>query len=151
MKRIGIERPRPTGTALSMCIEQEFAEGFDMLQDGGYLSKVSDYQNSHRLSLEAACKVGNIDLVERFLSLRKPAEVNYGPAIESGQAKVVEYLLSQAVCPDHQSLLMAVKHKQEHSPICFYIFLHLIGQNTVIATRSFLRPFGGVMSASSGT
>jgi ankyrin repeat protein len=102
-------------TPLSICIEKKFVKALDLLEKKGWLAKLKD-PRSFTATLAAACKVGDLNLVDRLLSMRKGRKW-WGPepaiaaAIESGNENLVEHLLCSGVHPDHKSLLLAIKQR----------------------------------------
>jgi ankyrin repeat protein len=105
-------------TALSVCIEERFKEGFELLDKGGYLTEVGHNSYSLGIALAAACKIGNLGLVKRLLSLRKDSNHYHlldavSAAIESGRDNIFEYLIRNGAIPGRTSLYLAVKQRNE--------------------------------------
>jgi ankyrin repeat protein len=116
--RFGIQNPSRICTSLSVCIEEGFEQAFNMLDQCGYLANLGNVPTSLEISFGAACKIGNINLAERLLSLRDKSksynlESALTTAVESGQEKIVRYLLSNDVYPNYSSLFMAIKHQNK--------------------------------------
>jgi ankyrin repeat protein len=105
-------------TPLSTCIEERFVEALDLLDKKGWLAKLKNHPESLAATLAAACKVGDLNLVDHLLSMRKGRKW-WGPepaiaaAIESGNENLVEHLLCSGVHPDHKSLLLAIKQRNK--------------------------------------
>jgi hypothetical protein len=105
-------------TPLSTCIEERFVEALDLLDKKGWLAKLKNHPESLATTLAAACKVGDLNLVDRLLSMRKGLEwcgpeTAVAAAIESGNENLVEHLLCSDVHPDLQSLFLAIKQRNK--------------------------------------
>jgi ankyrin repeat protein len=114
----GVMQPVADSTSLSLCIEHKFVEALNLLEQRGYLAKVGDDEASLQISLEAACRVGDIELVSKILSFRQDSrmyslETAVTAAMESGEQKIVEYLISHGFKPDPETLFLAVKNKHK--------------------------------------
>jgi ankyrin repeat protein len=108
--------PRTEHTVLSRCIELKFTEAFRMLRERGFLEKAGKNAHSLRLSLIAACKVGNDTLVQELVSLQdaglRPEMVKViDTAVIGGHETIVKQLLSAGIAPNHTSLFLAIKNK----------------------------------------
>jgi ankyrin repeat protein len=105
-------------TPLSTCIEERFVEALDLLDKKGWLAKLKNHPESFATTLAAACKVSDLNLVDRLLSMRKGLKW-WGPepaiaaAIESGNENLVEHLLCSGVEPDYKSLFLAIKQRNK--------------------------------------
>jgi ankyrin repeat protein len=105
-------------TPLSTCIEERFLEALDLLDKKGWLAKLKNHPESLATTLAAACKVGDLNLVDHLLSMRKgliwwAPEPAIAAAIESGNENLVEHLLCSGVHPDHKSLLLAIEQRNK--------------------------------------
>jgi ankyrin repeat protein len=109
--------PKTEHTVLSRCIELKFTEAFQMLRERGFLEKAGKNPHSLRVSLIAACKVGNDTLVQELISLIKDAEIRaymvevIDAAITGGQENIVKQLLSAGIAPNTRSLFLAIRNK----------------------------------------
>jgi ankyrin repeat protein len=105
-------------TPLSICIEKKFVKALDLLDKKGWLAKLKNHPESLATTLAAACKVSDLNLVDRLLSMRKGLKW-WGPepaiaaAIKSGNENLVEHLLCSGVKPDYKSLFLAIKQRNK--------------------------------------
>jgi ankyrin repeat protein len=131
----GSQDLRYSCTPLSTCIEERFVEAFDLLDKKGWLAKLKNHPESLATTLAAACKVGDLNLVDHLLSMRKGLEwcgpeTAIAAAIESGNENLVEHLLCSGVEPDHKSLFLAIKQRNKklaHSLLHIVSFVSRLG------------------------
>ena len=105
-------------TAMSESIEQKCREAFQVFDQRGFLSTVGNSKDSFRLTLQAACEVGDEDLIGRLLSLGRCTNNLHQAltaAVKTGRESTVRRLLEANVIPNHEALFEAVKKR--HSPL----------------------------------
>jgi ankyrin repeat protein len=104
-------------TALCEAIDLRFNEAISLMIQRGFLVQSANSMDSFRLTLNAACEVGNHTIVRQLLSLQVPPWIRpWGmtaitTAIYAGQNTIVPELLSAGIKPTASSLLAAVKQR----------------------------------------
>jgi ankyrin repeat protein len=105
-------------TVLGESIESNSTAAFKILEQRGYMSKVTDHEAGFERTLLAACKVGNEALVQHLLSVGRHMSLNWDysgsfltAAVNAGKMSIVKQLLVVGIVPGLDSLSLAIKKR----------------------------------------